>query len=189
MSEELLYWLAGDLRWSDFPPKADMIATIAASIVVAGAVGVVATLTIKRRWRWLFDNWLSSLDHKKIGIMYMVLAFVMLLRAVIEAVLMRIQQALSVNAQGVVSADHFAQLFSTHGTIMIFFVAMPFISGLINYVMPLQIGARDLTFPFMNAVGLWLSAAGAAILMASLVIEAGGSGGGLIPEKKKVDCA
>lgn len=177
MSEELLYWLAGDLRWSDFPPKADMIATIAASIVVAGAVGVVATLTIKRRWRWLFDNWLSSLDHKKIGIMYMVLAFVMLLRAVIEAVLMRIQQALSVNAQGVVSADHFAQLFSTHGTIMIFFVAMPFISGLINYVMPLQIGARDLTFPFMNAVGLWLSAAGAAILMASLVIGEFSTGG------------
>lgn len=69
MSEELLYWFAGDLRWSDFPPKADLIATIAASIVVAGAVGVVATLTIKRRWRWFFDNWLSSLDHKKIGIM------------------------------------------------------------------------------------------------------------------------
>ena len=177
MSEELLYWLAGDLRWSDFPPKADMIATIAALIVVAGAIGVVATLTIARRWRWLFDNWLSSLDHKKIGIMYMVLAFVMLLRAVIEAVLMRIQQALSVNAQGVVSADHFAQLFSTHGTIMIFFVAMPFISGLINYVMPLQIGARDLTFPFMNAVGLWLSAAGAAILMASLVIGEFSTGG------------
>ena len=83
--------------------------------------------------------------------MYMALAFVMLLRAVIEAGLMRTQQALSVNADGVVSPEHFAQLFSTHGTIMIFFVAMPFISGLINYVMPLQIGARELTFPFMNA--------------------------------------
>ena len=90
MSEELLYWLAGDLRWSDFPPKADMIATIAALIVVAGAIGVVATLTIARRWRWLFDNWLSSLDHKKIGIMYMVLAFVMLLRAVIAPICSRV---------------------------------------------------------------------------------------------------
>lgn len=177
MSSGMLYWIAGNLRWDDFPPKADMIATIAASLAIAGALAVAAVLTVTRRWRWLFGEYLSSLDHKKIGIMYMALAFVMLLRAVIEAALMRTQQALSVNAEGVVSPEHFAQLFSTHGTVMIFFVAMPFISGLINYVMPLQIGARELTFPFMNAVALWLTAAGAAILMASLVVGEFSTGG------------
>ena len=92
-------------------------------------------------------EWFTSLDHKKIGIMYIALAFVMLSRALIEAVLMRMQQADAINAPGFVSPDHFAQLFSTHGSIMIFFMAMPFLTGLINYVMPLQIGSRDVAFP------------------------------------------
>ncbi|QIG80226.1 cbb3-type cytochrome c oxidase subunit I [Stakelama tenebrarum] len=169
-THDLTYWLFGNLRWSDFPPKSDLIATGAASLVILGALGVVVLLTVTRRWRWLWSEWLTSLDHKKIGIMYIVIAFVMLARAVVEAALMRTQQAVAINAPGVVSPEHFAQLFTTHGSVMIFFMAMPFLSGIINYVMPLQIGARDLTFPFMNAVGLWLTGAGAALVMVSLVI-------------------
>ncbi|RPF71782.1 cbb3-type cytochrome c oxidase subunit I [Aurantiacibacter spongiae] len=165
-----IYWLFGTLRWSDFPPKGDLIADCAAGIAIAAPLAVVVLLTVKHRWRWLWEEWLTSLDHKRIGIMYTVIAFVMLARALIEAGLMRMQQALAVNADGVVSPEHFAQLFSTHGTAMIFFTAMPFLTGVINYVMPLQIGARDLTFPFLNAVGLWLTAAGAGIVMASLVV-------------------
>ena len=170
MSADMAYWLVGKLHWSDFPPKGDLIATGAASLVIFGALAVIVLLTIKRKWRWLWSEWLTSLDHKKIGIMYIVVAFVMLARAVIEGALMRTHQAMAVNADGVVSPDHFALLFSTHGSIMIFFMAMPFLTGIINYIMPLQIGARDLTFPFLNAIGLWLTAAGAALVMASLVI-------------------
>ncbi len=114
-------------------------------------------------------EWFTSLDHKKIGIMYIVLAGVMLSRALIEAVLMRTQQALAVNAPGLVEPDHFAQLFTTHGSIMIFFMAMPFLTGLINYVVPLQIGARDMAFPLLNSVGLWLTAGGRGLMMVSLV--------------------
>ncbi|MXP27140.1 cytochrome ubiquinol oxidase subunit I [Altererythrobacter indicus] len=174
---DLTYWLFGLLSWSDFPPKANIIATGAASIAILGVVVVAGLLTLTRRWRWLWQEWITSLDHKKIGIMYIVTAFVMLARAVIEAVVMRTQQAFAVNASGIVGADHFAQLFSTHGSIMVFFMAMPFLSGIINYVMPLQIGARDLTFPFMNAVGLWLTAAGAALVMVSLVVGEFSTGG------------
>ncbi|MBT0670594.1 cbb3-type cytochrome c oxidase subunit I [Novosphingobium profundi] len=176
-TQDWTYWLFGLLRWSDFPPKADGIATFAASLVVLGALAVVGLVTRSGRWRWLWREWLTSLDHKKIGVMYIVLAFVMLSRAVIEAILMRTQQASAIGQAGVVSADHFAQLFTTHGSIMIFFMAMPFLTGLINYVMPLQIGARDLSFPFLNAVGLWLTAAGAALMMASLVVGKFSTGG------------
>ncbi len=93
--------------------------------------------------------------------MYVVLAGVMLSRALIEAVLIRTQQAVAINAPGFVEPGHFAQLFTTHGSIMIFFMAMPFLTGLINYVVPLQIGARDMAFPYLNSVGFWLTAAGA----------------------------
>lgn len=169
--------LFGQLRLSDFPPKGNMIATFAAMLVVVAALLTAGLITWYGKWRALWSEWLTSLDHKKIGIMYIVIAFVMLSRAVIEAALIRTQQAFAVNAAGVVGADHFGQLFTTHGSVMIFFMAMPFLSGVINYVLPLQIGARDLVFPFMNAVGLWLTAAGAALLMASLVIGEFSTGG------------
>ena len=117
----------------------------------------VFLLTRYRLWRPLWSGWLTSLDHKKIGIMYIAIAFVMLSRALIEAVLMRAQQATAVQHAGFLSSDHFAQLFSTHGSIMIFFMAMPFLTGIINYVMPLQIGARDMAFPWANSVALWFT--------------------------------
>ncbi|MGY3038584.1 cytochrome o ubiquinol oxidase subunit 1 [Rhodanobacter sp. TND4EL1] len=153
-----------------------IIATGAASVVLFGGIVLVALLTRHRLWRPLWSNWLTSPDHKKIGIMYVVIALVMLARALIEAVLMRAQQAFGLGG-GFLSPDHFAQLFSTHGTIMIFFMAMPFLTGIINYVMPLQIGARDVSFPVLNSISLGLTAAGAALVMVSLVIGKFSTGG------------
>jgi cytochrome o ubiquinol oxidase subunit 1 len=159
------------------PSINELIGAGAAGMVVAGAVFVVVLLTVLGRWGWLWREWLTSLDHKKIGIMYIVIAFVMLARALIEANLMRLQQASAINAPGIVEPDHFAQLFSTHGSIMIFFMAMPFLTGIINYVVPLQIGARDVSFPLLNSVALCLTGAGAALMMASLVIGRFSTGG------------
>ncbi|MCX7285552.1 MAG: cbb3-type cytochrome c oxidase subunit I [Novosphingobium sp.] len=162
--------------WQD-PSLNTLIAAGAAALVVIGAVAVVALITLRGQWRRLWREWFTSLDHKKIGIMYVALSFVMLARALAEAVLMRLQQATAINAPGVVDAEHFAQLFSTHGTIMIFFMAMPFLTGLINYVLPLQIGARDVSFPLLNAISLWLTAAAAGLMMASLVVGRFSTGG------------
>jgi len=177
--------LLGRLAWQDLPfvrawqdPSADeLIAAGAALMVVAGAAAAVFLLSRHRLWRALWSRWLTSLDHKRIGIMYIAVAFVMLSRAVAEAVLMRMHQAAAVGDPGIVSADHFAQLFSTHGTIMIFFMAMPFLTGLINYVLPLQIGARDMAFPWANSVALWLTAGAAGLMMASLVVGRFSTGG------------
>jgi cytochrome o ubiquinol oxidase subunit 1 len=152
------------------------IATAAAAMVVVGAIITVCLLTRFRLWRPLWSNWLTSPDHKKIGIMYVVIALVMLTRALVEAVLMRGQQAFGLGG-GFLSPEHFAELFSTHGTIMIFFMAMPFLTGVINYVMPMQIGARDVSFPVLNSISLGLTAAGAALVMASLVIGRFSTGG------------
>ncbi len=152
------------------------IATFAAAIVVIGAAVAVFLITYYRKWGALWSEWLTSVDHKRIGIMYVVLSFVMLGRALIEALLMRTQQAAGLNG-GFLSPDHFGQLFSTHGSIMIFFMAMPFLVGIINFVMPLQIGARDVSFPVMNSISLGLTAAGAAIVMVSLCVGKFSTGG------------
>ena len=153
-----------------------VISTGAACLLALGALIVAALITKYRRWGVLWSEWLTSTDHKKIGIMYVVLALVMLTRALIEACLMRAQQAFGLGG-GFLSPDHFAELFSTHGTIMIFFVAMPFLTGVINYVMPLQIGARDVTFPRLNSISLGLTAAGAFLVMISLAIGKFSTGG------------
>ncbi|HET6912183.1 MAG TPA: cbb3-type cytochrome c oxidase subunit I [Rhodanobacteraceae bacterium] len=152
------------------------IAGFAACVAVGGAVIVLGLITYFRRWRWLWAEWFTSTDHKRIGIMYIVIAFVMLARAIIEAILMRAQQGWGLGG-GFLSPEHFGQLFSTHGTIMIFFMAMPFLTGLINYVMPLQIGARDVSFPLLNSISLWLTAAGAMLVMSSLVLGRFSTGG------------
>ena len=130
---------------------------------------VLAVITRYRFWRTLWRDWLCSVDHKRIGVMYILLALVMLVRGLIDAVMMRAQQMLSVGAHaGYLPPEHYNQLFSAHGTIMIFFMAMPFLTGLINIVVPLQLGKRDVAFPFMNALSLWLTVAGATLVMVSL---------------------
>ena len=177
--------LLGNLTWAALPfvrawrdPNlSEVIGAGAGAMVVVGAVLVFALVTLLGKWRYLWTEWLTTVDHKKLGIMYVVLAAVMLTRALIEAVLIRTHQAFAVNAPGLVEPGHFAQLFSTHGSIMIFFMAMPFLTGLINYAMPLQIGARDMAFPYLNAVGFWLTAAGAGLMMVSLVVGEFSTGG------------
>jgi len=146
------------------------IATGGALITVFGVLGVVALITWLGQWRYLWTEWLTSLDHKKIGILYVTLALIMLVRGFIDAMMMRTQQAVALDSHGYLPPDHFDQIFTSHATIMVFFVAMPFVVGLFNVVVPQQIGARDVAFPFMNSVSLWLTASGAALVMISLVI-------------------
>ena len=153
------------------------------------ALIILALITYFRKWPYLWKEWLTSLDPKRIGIMYIILALIMLLRGFSDAILMRSQQAVAVGAsQGFLAPSHFNQIFGAHGSIMIVFMAMPFLTGLMNIVMPQQIGSRDVAFPFMNAISLWLTVAGALLVMISLGIgefsKAGWSGYAPLTEKQ-----
>ena len=158
----------GKLTLSEMPFDDPIImgAVISASVL---ALIIIALITYYRKWSYLWHEWFTSPDHKKIGVMYIILALVMLLRGFADAIMMRLQQAMAVGAnEGYLSAHHYDQIFSSHGTIMIIFVAMPFIIGLMNIAVPQQIGARDVAFPIMNSISLWLTVAGAALIMISL---------------------
>lgn len=145
---------------------------LAASIgMVLATVGVLALITFFKKWTWLWKEWLTTVDHKKIGIMYLIVAFVMLLRGFADAILMRTHQAMALGAgSGYLPPEHYDQIFTAHGVIMIFFVAMPFMFGLVNYIVPLQIGARDVAFPFLNSLSLWLLIASAILVNVSLAV-------------------
>ncbi|NTF40416.1 cytochrome o ubiquinol oxidase subunit I [Rhizobium rhizogenes] len=139
--------------------------------VAIGGIALLGLLTYFRLWGYLWTEWFTSIDHKKIGIMYVVLALIMLLRGFSDALLMRLQQALAFNgSEGYLPPHHYDQIFTAHGVIMIFFVAMPFVTGLMNLVVPLQIGARDVSFPFLNNFSFWMTTAGAIVIMISLFI-------------------
>jgi cytochrome o ubiquinol oxidase subunit 1 len=128
--------------------------------VAVGGIALVGLLTYFKVWGVLWRDWLTSVDHKKIGIMYVILALVMLLRGFADALMMRIQQASPSTAmKAILPPHHYDQIFTAHGVIMIFFVAMPFVTGLMNYVVPLQIGARDVSFPFLNNFSFWMTVA------------------------------
>lgn len=146
------------------------VETVPQLMVVGGALAVILGLTYFKKWEWLWREWITSVDHKKIGIMYLVLAGVMLVRGAADALMMRAQQAVAVGEVGYLSPDHFAQIFTAHGVIMIFFVAMPLMFGLLNFIIPLQIGSRDVAYPFLNSMSFWLTAAGAMLLNVSLVV-------------------
>ncbi len=145
---------------------------IAASCFMALAgIAIIGALFYFKRWKWLWTEWLTSVDHKKIGIMYILVSFVMLLRGFTDALMMRSQQVLAVgDASGYLPPDHYDQIFTAHGVIMIFFVAMPFMFGLLNLIIPLQIGARDVAFPFLNSLSFWLFIVGAVLVNLSLVV-------------------
>jgi cytochrome o ubiquinol oxidase subunit I len=162
--------MLGKLTWAAIP--FDEPIPFATSIVMILAIaGVLAWITLKGHWPYLWREWITSVDHKRIGVMYCLLGFVMLLRGFADAIMMRSQLAFSHGAsQGYLPPEHYDQIFSAHGTIMIFFTAMPFVIGLMNFVVPLQLGVRDVAFPTLNSVGLWLTASGALLTNASLVI-------------------
>src|SRR5258707_2327158 len=143
----------------------------ASLMIIVGVLFVLGLVTWKRWWPYLWREWFTSVDHKRIGVMYVLLALVMLVRGFADAIMMRTQLALAAGgAQGYLPPEHYDQSFSAHGTIMIFFVAMPFVIGLINFVVPLQLGVRDVAFPVLNSVSFWLTASGALLVNASLVI-------------------
>ena len=159
----------GKLNWSAIP-FSQPIPMITSLVVIATVLAVLTLVTIKGWWPYLWREWITSVDHKKIGIMYCTLGAVMLLRGVADAIMMRSQQAFAVHAPGFLPPEHYNQIFSAHGTIMIFFAAMPLVIGMMNFVVPLQLGVRDVAFPTFNSVSFWLTATGALLVNVSLFI-------------------
>ncbi|ERH46636.1 cytochrome oxidase subunit I [Legionella pneumophila str. Leg01/11] len=155
----------------DAIPFHNFFAMGAGIFMVLALGGVLALLTIFKKWSYIWNEWVTSVDHKKIGIMYLILAFVMLLRGFSDALLMRSQQAVAAgNAIGFLPPDHYDQIFTAHGVIMIFFVAMPLVFALLNMIVPLQIGARDVAYPYLNSLSFWLTFVGAMLCNISLVV-------------------
>src|SRR5215469_18114107 len=155
--------LLGKLTWQAIPLH-EPLGLFSGLGVFAIAGALVAWVIIKGYLPYIWREWITSVDHKRIGVMYCILAAVMLLRGFIDAIMMRAQQAVALNAPGFLPPSHFDQIFSAHGTIMIFFVAMTFVIGLMNVVVPLQLGVRDVAFPTLNSVSFWLTAAGALLV-------------------------
>jgi cytochrome o ubiquinol oxidase subunit 1 len=162
--------MLGKLSWAAIPFN-EPLPLISAAVVVSIIIVALGIVTVKGWWPYLWREWLTSVDHKRIGVMYLALGLVMLLRGFSDALMMRSQQALAIgSAEGYLPPEHYNQVFSAHGTIMIFFVAMPLVIGLMNFVVPLQLGVRDVAFPVLNSVSFWLTAAGALLINFSLVI-------------------
>src|SRR5437764_6319487 len=161
--------MLGKLSWAAIPFD-QPIPLIAAALVGVMIIGVLAWVTLKGWLPYLWREWITSVDHKRIGVMYCLLALVMLLRGGTDAIMMRSQQAIAFQSPGYLPPEHYDQIFSAHGTIMIFFVGMPFVIGLMNLIVPLQLGVRDVAFPTLNSVGFWLTATGALLVNVSLVV-------------------
>ncbi|TPM40570.1 cytochrome o ubiquinol oxidase subunit I [Mesorhizobium sp. B2-3-4] len=170
MPDTLTRFIFGRLTLESLPLHEPIV--VATFIAVAlGGIALLGAITYFKLWTYLWREWFTSVDHKKIGIMYMVLGLVMLLRGFSDAIMMRLQQAIAFNgSEGYLNSHHYDQIFTAHGVIMIFFVAMPFVTGLMNFVVPLQIGARDVSFPFLNNFSFWMTVGGAVLVMASLFV-------------------
>ncbi|WP_107990842.1 cytochrome o ubiquinol oxidase subunit I [Breoghania corrubedonensis] len=170
MNHQQTSFLLGRLGLDSLPlHEPILVATFA--MVALGGIVVLGAITYFRLWGYLWREWFTTVDHKRIGIMYMILGIIMLLRGFADAVMMRLQQAIAFGgSDGYLPAHHYDQVFTAHGVIMIFFVAMPVVTGLMNYVVPLQIGARDVSFPFLNNFSFWMTTAGAVLVMMSLFI-------------------
>ncbi|MBS0292504.1 MAG: cytochrome o ubiquinol oxidase subunit I [Proteobacteria bacterium] len=165
------HWLLGRITWDSIPMAHEPIVLWTFIAVVLGGLAVMGALTKYRLWGPLWRDWFCSIDHKKIGIMYMVLGLIMFLRGFADAAMMRLQQSMAFGENmGYLPPHHYDQIFTAHGVIMIFFVAMPFVTGLMNYLVPLQIGARDVSFPFLNNFSFWMTTGGAMLVMLSLFL-------------------
>ncbi|WP_412547255.1 cytochrome o ubiquinol oxidase subunit I [Photobacterium piscicola] len=159
----------GKLNW-DVIPFTDPVVFPVMMAVVLGGLGLLGLITYQKKWHYLWSEWFTSVDHKKIGIMYIIVSMVMLVRGFSDAILMRSQQAASTIDASYLPPEHYDQVFTAHGVIMIFFVAMPFVVGLMNIIVPLQIGARDVAFPFLNSLSFWLFVVGVILINLSLFV-------------------
>jgi cytochrome o ubiquinol oxidase subunit 1 len=160
----------GRLTLQAFPAHEPILVATFVAVALGGLI-VLGLISYFRLWGYLWREWLTTIDHKRIGIMYMILGLIMLLRGFADALMMRWQQAVAFGgADGFLPAHHYDQIFTAHGVIMIFFMAMPFITGLMNFVVPLQIGARDVSFPFLNNFSFWMTTMGAMLVMLSLFV-------------------
>ena len=167
---DLTKLIFGRLTWEAIPFHEPILLATFISVAIGGTA-ILALITRFRLWGTIWRDWITSIDHKKIGIMYIILGLVMLLRGFADALMMRLQQAVAFgDALGYLPPHHYDQIFTAHGVIMIFFVAMPLVTGLMNYIVPLQIGARDVAFPFLNNFSFWMTTFGAGLTMASLFI-------------------
>lgn len=162
--------ILGKLNWEAIPIHDPILLGTFIGVLVSTLI-VLGSLTYFQLWKKLWMNWITSVDHKKIGLMYIVLGLIMLIRGFADAIMMRAQQAIAFdNSAGFLPPHHYDQVFTAHGVIMIFFVAMPLITGFMNYIVPLQIGARDVAFPFLNNLSFWMTAFGAGLVMTSLFV-------------------
>lgn len=153
----------------DAIPYHEPIIMITLAIVALGGLGLFAAVTYFKKWGYLWSEWLTSVDHKKIGVMYILVALVMLVRGFADAIMMRTHLAMAHgDGQGYLPPEHYDQIFTAHGIIMLIFVAMPLVTGLMNIVVPLQIGARDVAFPYLNSLSFWLFVGGALLINLSL---------------------
>src|SRR3954453_1287863 len=151
-------------------PLSQPIPLITSAVVVLIALGVLVLITVKGWWPYLWREWITSVDHKRIGVMYCLLGVLMLIRGFADAIMMRTQQAVAIDAPGYLPPEHYNQIFTAHGTIMILFGAMPLVLGFMNFLVPLQLGVRDVAFPTFNSVGFWLTASGALLVNLSLFV-------------------
>lgn len=163
------------MKWDEFFVTGDPLIYGADVSIGLTVIGILFYLTYFKKWKWLWTEWLTTVDHKKLGIMYIASAVLMLFRGGVDALLMRVQ--LAVPDAKFLDSQHYNEIFTTHGTIMIIFMAMPFLIGLINVVIPLQIGARDVAFPYLNAVSFWTFFIGAMLFNISFVIGGSPSAG------------
>ena len=164
--------LTGKLTWDSIPFHDPIILPVMIAVAIGG-IGLLYYITKMGKWQYLWNEWFTSVDHKKIGIMYIIAAVVMLIRGFSDALMMRAQQAFATSSSvgaGFLPPEHYDQIFTAHGVIMIFFVAMPLVIGLMNIVVPLQIGARDVAFPFLNSLSFWLFVVGAVLVNISLFV-------------------
>src|SRR5246500_2655726 len=162
--------MLGRLTWAAIPFN-EPLPLVSMAVILIVILAVLSLVTVKGWWPYLWREWITSVDHKRIGVMYVLLALVMLVRGFADAIMMRSQQAIAIgDAQGYLPPDHYDQIFSSHGTIMIFFVAMPFVIGLMNFAVPLQLGVRDVAFPVLNNVSFWLTASGVLLVNLSLFV-------------------
>ena len=173
--------LLGKLTLDAIPFHEPIIMVTMTVVAVLGLL-VAGLVTKYKKWGVIWHDWITSIDHKRLGVMYIILALIMLFRGFADAIMMRLQLAMATGgASGYLPPEHYDQIFTAHGVIMIIFMAMPFMIGLMNIILPLQIGARDVAFPFLNNLSFWLTAGGAILINISLFFgerEVGRAAGG-----------